>query len=334
MKNFTQKAPEKQVVAPPQVKPAPEVVKKPENAPSTFTFQDPRELRSSVSALVTALDDVTGGTTAIVKLILSPKNTDYYTSLLKDKPYKALGEIVRTDTFIEGLMGSLKQKYAAIYSNVTDLRGKPLSVKVDKKLIKIDFVNKLVAILTWPGRKKQKSVTDACRLIYDLLEPIFGLKPEENTYLTNLEEKIASEIGSQGNTKSGGATLADFISVPKKQQKKKKKKAPAALKEEVNEKEVVPVVPQKQVPAATGEKKSEAEGQEADFDPIYNPDILSKAIPFGWQFGLLNKSILRKKAEAEGTREWFFEGTLEDLDNGFVFWSTSEVVFLFTTGSE
>ena len=44
-------------------------------------------------------------------------------------------------------------------------------------------------------------ITDACRLIYDLLEPVFGLKPGENKYMTYLEEKVGSEIGSQGNVK-------------------------------------------------------------------------------------------------------------------------------------
>jgi len=53
----------------------------------------------------------------------------------------------------------------------------------------------------------------------------------------------------------------------------------------------------------------------------------------------MTKTFLRKKGaegdtNEQGGREWYFIGANEELDNAFVFWSNTEVVFLFTTGSE
>jgi len=48
--------------------------------------------------------------------------------------------------------------------------------------------------------------------------------------------------------------------------------------------------------------------------------------------------LRRKSAEGETNeqvgKEWYFNGTNEEIDNAFAFWSNTEVFFLFTTGSE
>jgi predicted house-cleaning noncanonical NTP pyrophosphatase (MazG superfamily) len=296
-----------------------------------LSVADVRELRSKANDLVSGLDDVLGGHTALFKFVPSASSNDYYNKLLKEKPYKAIEEIVRTDKFMEGLLGALRVKFGAAYEKSTDLRSKPLSIRVDKKLSKGEFVEKLVSLFGWQGRKKQRSATDASRAVYDLLEPIFGVKAEDNKYISYLEEKLASEVGSQGNIKSGGNTLADFIVAPKKQNKKKKGKAPAA--EPVEEKK--PAVEEKKPVGASKEEVAE----EPEYDPIYNAETIAKSIPFGWQFGLLTKAFLKKKgaegdSNEQGGKEWYFNGANEEIDNAFVFWSNTDVVFLFTTGSE
>jgi len=166
-------------------------------------------------------------------------------------------------------------------------------------------------------------------LVYELLEPIFGIKAEDNAVISRLEEDLASKVGSQGNLKSQGSTLADFIVAPKKQNKKKKKgKSPQ--EQEENKKEIdTPVNPNKQ----------EETREEADFDPIYNSETVAKSIPFGWQFGVLTKTFLKKRVadgdtSPQGGREWYFMGFNEEIDNALVFWNNTDVVFLFTTGSE
>jgi len=155
----------------------------------------------------------------------------------------------------------------------------------------------------WLGKeeKKQLSVTDASRLVYDLLDPIFSVKPEDNKYVTYLEEKISSEVGSQGNLKSEGSTLADFIVAPKKQQKKKKK-TKKVTQEENEEKKEVPI-PQEQ-PKTLIVSKEEQNVESDKFDPIYNPATISKSIPYGWQFGVLTKNLLKKKSLLKEMLNW------------------------------
>jgi len=298
-----------------------------------------KEFRSKINSLVSALDDVLGGNTAAFKLVVSSSSNDYYHKLLKEKPYKGLEELIRHDKFGEGLLAALKIKWSSSYEKSTDLRSKPLSTRVDKKLSKLEFVDKLVSLLTWQGRKKQRSATDASRLIYDLLDPVFGVKSEDNKYISYLEEKLASEVGSQGNIKSGGTTLADFIVIAPKKNKKKKGKKPTPQEGEEKKEEPKQVAEEKPKTGATPSKEEEKPSQEEDFDPIYNPETISKSIPFGWQFAQLTKTFLRKKGSEgetneQGGKEWFFIGAQEDIDNAFVFWNNTDVVFLFTTGSE
>jgi len=328
-KPFT-KAPENPKEAAP--KPSPPVVKHTTPTEGNLTLFDPKVTRSSINGLISALDDVLGGHTVVFKFGISPSSNDYYGKMIKEKPYKAIEEIIRTEKFMEAMLGALRIKWKNEYEKSTDLRNKSLSIRVDKKLSKSEFVDKFISLLSWQGRKKQRTVNDASRLLYDLLEPIFLVNPEENKYITYLEEKLASEVGSQGNIKSGGTTLADFIVAPKKQNKKKKgKKIPEAQMEEKKE---IPQGPVKSVAS-----KEEKPVQDLDFDPIYNPETISKSIPFGWQFGQLTKSFLRKKGgeghtNEQGGREWYFNAFNEEIDNAFVFWSNTDMVFLFTTGSE
>jgi predicted house-cleaning noncanonical NTP pyrophosphatase (MazG superfamily) len=327
------KGPSKDFIKPSETKNKPSSSVAVPTAPTgQLTLSDVRELRSKANAFVSGLDDVLGGHTALFKFVLSASSNDYYNKMLREKPYKALEEIVRSDKFMEGLLGALRVKHAGVYDKSTDLRNKPLSVRVDKKLSKGEFVEKLVSLFGWQGRKKQRSATDASRAVYDLLEPVFAVKAEDNKYISYLEEKLASEVGSQGNIKSGGSTLADFIvTAPKKQNKKKKGKAAAA--EPVEEKK--PAVEEKKPATATKEEAAE----EPEYDPIYNAETIAKSIPFGWQFGLLTKAFLRKKGgegetNDQGGKEWYFYGANEEIDNAFVFWNNTDVVFLFTTGSE
>jgi len=305
------------------------------NPPGILTIYDVKATRSSISGLISALDEVLGGHTVVFKLQLSPNSNDYYNKLLKEKPYQAISEIIRSDKFNEAFLSALRVKWSAIYEKTTDLRSKPLSIRIEKKLLKSEFVDKLISLLTWQGRKKQLSVTDASRLVYDLLDPIFSVKPEDNKYVTYLEEKISSEVGSQGNLKSEGSTLADFIVAPKKQQKKKKK-TKKVTQEENEEKKEVPI-PQEQ-PKTLIVSKEEQNVESDKFDPIYNPATISKSIPYGWQFGVLTKNLLKKKS-IEGNvelsrHEYYFTGFSEEIDNALTFWNNSDVVFFFSTGSE
>jgi len=199
------------------------VVKQAPTSESLILF-DSKTTRSSINSIISALDDVLGSQTAVLKFSISPSSNDYYGKMIREKPYKAIEEIVRTEIFLEGLLGSLRIKWKNEFEKTTDLRNKISGIRVDKKLSKSEFVDKLISLLTWEGRKKQKLAPDASRLLYDLLDPIFGVKSEDNKYVTYLEEKLASEIGSQGNAKSSATTLADFIVAPKKQNKKKKVK--------------------------------------------------------------------------------------------------------------
>jgi len=291
-----------------------------------LVLTDVKATRSSINQFLSALEDVLGGPTILFKLQISSSSNDYYHKLLREKPYQAIGELIKTDKFNEGLLGALRLKWSAAFEKSTDLRNKPLSIRVEKKLSKSEFVEKLVSLLGWAGRKKNRTVTDASRLVYDLLDPVFGIKPEDNKYISRLEENLASEVGSQGNLKSGGTTLADFIVTAKPKQKKKKGTQAAQAQETQPS---PPVAPSKQ----------EQETQEVDYDPIYNPETISKSIPFGWQFGVLTKTFLRRKAgegetNEQGGREWYYLGTNEEIDNAIVFWNNVDVVFLFTTGSE
>jgi len=110
------------------------------NPPGILTIYDVKATRSSISGLISALDEVLGGHTVVFKLQLSPNSNDYYNKLLKEKPYQAISEIIRSDKFNEAFLSALRVKWSAIYEKTTDLRSKPLSIRIEKKLLKKKWI--------------------------------------------------------------------------------------------------------------------------------------------------------------------------------------------------